>query len=170
MAVQVDEADDRLFNRIQRFLYREAALLDKRQFDEWISLFLEDASYRLTAQVSRDGSASPVDFTLIDDEAARFRARVAQVANPKLTHAENPPSLTRRFISTVDIAPDARRGSYVVTSSILVYRNRPSVGDEGFYVGGRSDVLTLVGDDFKIAQREVRLDQVQLQGQLSTFF
>ena len=45
------------FVEIQRFLFREAALLDNRQFADWLGLLDEDIHYRVMARVVRDSGA-----------------------------------------------------------------------------------------------------------------
>ena len=46
---------------IQRFLFREAALLDRRDYEAWLALTAEDIHYRVTAAVTRDAAAQAID-------------------------------------------------------------------------------------------------------------
>jgi 3-phenylpropionate/cinnamic acid dioxygenase small subunit len=162
--------DDRIYVEIQRFLSREAALLDRRQYRDWHALVTEDIRYRVSAQVSRDVQAGMLDYAIIDEDPTGLRARVEQIANPKLTHAENPASLTRRFISSIEASTGNKAGEFLVSSSILVYRNRTSLPEEGFYCGERRDVLRKVDGTLRLASRDVRLDQVLVRGPVSTLF
>ena len=160
---------DQVYIEIQRFLNREAALLDRREYQAWFGLTTEDVRYLVMAQVSRESQVGGLEFALIDEDAVGLRARVDQISNPKLTHAENPPTLTRRFISSLEVWQGETAGELLARSSILVYRNRPS-SDDGFYVGERRDVLRKVDGNLRLARREVRLDQVLLHGPVSTLF
>jgi 3-phenylpropionate/cinnamic acid dioxygenase small subunit len=160
---------DQVFVEVQRFLNREGALLDRREYRAWFALTTEDVSYVVKAQVSREAPAGGLYFALIDENAVSLRARVDQISNPKLTHAENPPSLTRRFISSLEAWEGENADQIVARSNILVYRNRPG-SDEGFYVGERRDVLRKGDSGLRLARREVLLDQVMLQGPVSTLF
>jgi PAH dioxygenase small subunit len=93
-----------------------------------------------------------------------------QILNSKLTHAENPPTLTRRFVSNVLASTGASVGEYVATSNLLVYRTRPDMPDGALYAGERTDVLRLDDGAWRIARREVRLDQALMHGSMSTLF
>jgi 3-phenylpropionate/cinnamic acid dioxygenase small subunit len=162
----VSDAD---FIAIQRFQSHEAALLDQRRFREWHALLTDDVTYRVSAQVVRDSAAGNLEFAFIDEDAVAFKARVDQVSNPKLTHAENPPSLTRRFVSGLQ-ASYGEAGEFHAKSSILIYRSRPSLHQEGFYVGERRDLIRRTEGGLRIARREVRLDQALLDGAVSILF
>jgi 3-phenylpropionate/cinnamic acid dioxygenase small subunit len=155
---------------ILRFLFREADILDRREYREWLGLLADDISYRVSAQINRDAMSGRLEYAIIDENAARLKARVEQIANPKLTHAENPPTLTRRFVSNLQAGPGTTPDEYVATSNLLIYRTRPELPDGALYVGERTDVLRRVGGDLKLAQRNVRLDQSILQGNVSTLF
>jgi hypothetical protein len=87
--------DGTLYIEIQRFLFREAALLDRREYDAWLALTTEDIQYCVTAAVSRDAGANAVDYSIIDENLVGLKSRIDQISNPKLTRAENPPSMTR---------------------------------------------------------------------------
>jgi 3-phenylpropionate/cinnamic acid dioxygenase small subunit len=155
---------DTAYLEIQRLLYREAAFLDDREFREWLGLLTDDIRYRVTAQVVRDAASAIVDYAIIDEDAVALRSRVDQISNPKLTRAENPPSLTRRFVGNVQASHGDRPGEFVVKSNLLVYRNRANVPEGGFYAGERRDVLRRTGSELHIASRHVRLDQAVLYG------
>lgn len=154
---------------IQRFLFREAALLDNRQYGDWLALLDEDIHYRVTARVVRDAGADAVDYSIIEEYLAGLKSRIDQIANPRLTRAENPPSLARRFVSNIEAYPGAASGEFAATSYILVYRSRRNVPEGGFYVAERNDLLRRSGAGWRLARRLVRLDQSTLfDGALST--
>ena len=149
---------------IQRFLYREAALLDRRAFGEWLGLVTEDIVYRVTAQVVREAAAGNQDYAIIDEDAASLRMRVEQIGNPRLTRAENPATLARHFVSNVEARHGSRAGEFEVEANLLVYRNRAGVPEGGFYAGARSDVLRRIGGELRLARRLVRLDHAVIYG------
>ena len=164
------EVDNDTYLTIQRFLYREAALLDRRDYRGWMSLLAEDVTYRVSAQVNRDADVGPLPYAIIDETAARLRARLEQVATAKLTHAENPPTLTRRMVSNVLVTRSDRDNEYMVTSNLLIFRTRPEVPEGALYAGERADILRRVNGTLLIARREVVLDHAVLQGNISTLF
>jgi 3-phenylpropionate/cinnamic acid dioxygenase small subunit len=161
--------DDPTYLQIQRFLFREAALLDRRDYAGWLALTTEDVRYRVNAMVSRDAAAQAVDYAIIDEDLAGLKSRIDQISNPKLTRAENPPSMTRRVVSNIEAYDDASDGQFLVTSYLLAYRGRPSLPAGGFYVAERRDVLRRTAAGWRLAGRDVHLDQVMLfDGALST--
>ena len=59
--------DGGIYIEIQRFLFREAALLDRREYGAWLALTTEDIQYRVSAAVSRDAAAKAVDYSIVDE-------------------------------------------------------------------------------------------------------
>jgi 3-phenylpropionate/cinnamic acid dioxygenase small subunit len=159
-----------VYLEIQRFHNRESALLDACQYAQWQALLTDDICYRVMARINRNLADGHHDYVFIDEDAVSMKARIDQVSNPKLTHAENPASLTRRFVSGLQASLGDTADQFVATTSILVYRNRPGLAEEGFYVGARRDVLQRIGATLRIARREVQLDHVVLHGAVSTLF
>jgi 3-phenylpropionate/cinnamic acid dioxygenase small subunit len=98
---EADGIADRDYIEIQRFLYREAALLDRRDYAGWLALLTDDITYRVAQQVARAAPEGGLDYAIVDEDADNLKARVVQLADPKLTHAENPPSFIRRFVSNM---------------------------------------------------------------------
>jgi 3-phenylpropionate/cinnamic acid dioxygenase small subunit len=161
--------DEHLYVEIQRFLFREALLLDRRDYAAWFAMISDDIRYTVTAAVSRDAGASAVDYSIVDENLVGLKSRIDQVSNPRLTRAENPPSMTRRVVSNVEAYHAAAPGEFATTSYLLAYRSRPSAPEGGFYVAERQDLLRKVDSGWHLARRSVRLDHVMLfDGALST--
>jgi 3-phenylpropionate/cinnamic acid dioxygenase small subunit len=161
--------DNNLYIDIQRFLFREAALLDRRDYAGWFSLLTDDVRYCVKAMVSRDAGSNPVDYAIVDENSVALKSRIDQISNPKLTRAENPPSFTRRVVSNVEAYHNQGSADVRVLSSLLAYRNRPNVPEGSFYVAQREDIVRKVGSGWKLASRCVRLDQTMIfDGALST--
>ena len=160
--------DNDLFVEIQRFLFREASLLDRRDYSAWLSLATEDVHYRVTAAVTRDAGAAPVRYAIVDENLTGLKSRIDQISNPRLTRAENPPSLTRRMVTNIDAYHAEKQEEFSVTSYLLAYRSRQSAPEGGFYVAVRHDTLRR-RSDWQIAKRDVHLDHIMLfDGSLST--
>lgn len=153
-----------LLLEIQRFLADEAALLDRRAYREWVALLTDDISYRVTTRIVLHSEDGDRDHAIIDEDMDTLRLRVDQLADAKLTRAENPPSFQRRFISNIRADHGERPDSFRVETNILVYKNRPSNDEIEFYVGERRDILRRVDGALRIAERLVRLDQSVLDG------
>jgi chlorobenzene dioxygenase small subunit/benzene/toluene dioxygenase beta subunit len=161
--------DNGLFVEIQRFLYREAGLLDRRDYAGWLSLLADDIQYRVTAAVARDAGATAVDYAIIDEDKAGLKSRVDQISNPRLTRAENPPSMVRRVVSNIEAFHSDKQDEFSVVSYLLAYRSRPSAPEGGFYVVARHDTLRRSRTDWLLARRNAQLDHTLLyDGALST--
>src|SRR5262245_36188005 len=126
--IAVDEA---LYIEIQRFLFREAALLDRRQYGAWLALTTRDIQYLVTVGVSRDAGARAIDYAIIDENLVGLKARIEQISNPKLTRAENPPSMTRRVVSNIEAYHSKVSDEFFANSYLLAYRSRPSAPEGG---------------------------------------
>jgi 3-phenylpropionate/cinnamic acid dioxygenase small subunit len=137
-----DPTDDHIYISVQRFLSREGNCLDRRAFREWLDLWSDELHYRVTAQVNRDAASTTVDYALIDEDAVGLKARIDQISNPRLTHAENPPTLVRRFFSNLMVEKGDGADVYVATSNVIVYRTRSQLPDGSLYAGVRRDVLS----------------------------
>jgi len=163
-ACQDQPVDIETILEIQRFLADEAALLDRGDFGNWVALLTDDISYRATTRIVRHLGDGIQHHGIIHEDSEALRLRVDQLANPKLTQAENPPSFQRRFVTNIRADHGADPETYKVEANILVYKNRPSNDEIAMYAGERCDVLRRVDGRLRIADRLVRLDQSVLQG------
>jgi 3-phenylpropionate/trans-cinnamate dioxygenase beta subunit len=167
--VKARAVDDALFVEIQRFLYREAGLLDRRDYPGWLALLAQDIRYRVSAAVARDAGVEPVGYAIIDEGLTGLKSRIDQVSNPRLTRAENPPSMTRRVVSNVEAYHVQTPDEFDVVSYLLAYRSRPSIPEGGFYVAVRHDTLRRSASGWQLSSRSVHLDQTMIfDGALST--
>lgn len=161
-------SDDAAFVEVLRFLHREAALLDGRDYAAWLDLLTADIRYVVTASVSRPKEQGPLDYAIVDEDADTLRLRVLQISDAKLTRAENPPTLTRRFVSNLEVEDAGAPNHHVAHTNLLVYRQRGTAPDGDFYAGRRRDVLRRVDGSLRVVDRLVRLDHnVLFDGSLS---
>jgi PAH dioxygenase small subunit len=148
---------------VQDFLVGEAELLDHRQFEEWLALWTDDASYFVPVRISRKMPASDVcdDIGLFDDNKQSLTLRVKRLYTD-VAWAEDPPSFTRRFITNIRTQPEVD-GEVHVRDYLLLYRSR---GDGGVYdlISGEREHVLRVADDgsFRLASRRVVVDQASL--------
>jgi len=80
----------------------------------------------------------------------------------KSAWAEDPPSRTRRLVTNVFVEETANPDEYVVTSYLLLTRSRFKDHHVDIISGERRDVLRMREDGFKLARREVIIDQAVL--------
>jgi 3-phenylpropionate/cinnamic acid dioxygenase small subunit len=181
MAERSDTLERLLLEReIEQFFYAEADLLDDRRHAEWLDLFTEDARYWMplvrNVQFGRsetEFSREQQDSAWIDEGKETLRQRVEQLATG-IHWAEEPRSRMSHMVTNVRIVevspPAGARREVTTRCRFLVYRNR--LQDEvDILVGKRLDVLRRVEDAWRIARREIYLDQnVLLAKNLTTFF
>ncbi len=167
-AVPGTAVSDAEYVEIQRFMHREAALLDRREFMAWLELLAGDIGYRVSVHVARHAEAGPEHYAIVDDDGDALTLRVRQLAEPRLTLAENPPSLTRRFVSNLEASHAAPPDSFAVVTNLLVHRARPRAQETGLYIGERHDLLRRDRGALLLARRHVYLDHTILHdGSLS---
>ena len=138
---------------IEQFLFREADLLDAWKLDEWLQLLTEDATYSVPTTDNNEGDNKNSLF-LIADNYERIKARVKRLSD-KWSHAENPRSRTRRFITNVQIQ-DQSDDKIEITANFIVYRMRYGFTDA--YVGKYYYTLVNQNGELKIQSRKAALD------------
>jgi 3-phenylpropionate/cinnamic acid dioxygenase small subunit len=169
-----------LKDEIENFLYREAELLDERRFSEWLELLTDDLVYFMPIQrnvkfgdARRERTQHGLDISWFDEDKWTLAKRVEQL-NTGIHWAEEPASRVSHLVTNVqlhEIAPSLDDPREVtVKSRFLIYQNRVE-SETALFVGKRLDRLRRATDAWKIARREITLDQSVLQAKnLSVFF
>lgn len=159
---------------VERFYYDEAALLDAHQYDDWLALFADDATYFMPLRRTRMLRELEFEFTqpgemaFFNDTKDLLAGRVAKL-NTGRSWSEDPPSRTRRLITNIRIVSDDGH-ELVVESNFMLYRTRLN-SEEDTWIGSRRDTLRRSSDSLQIAARTVFLEQtVLLSRNLSNFF
>jgi 3-phenylpropionate/cinnamic acid dioxygenase small subunit len=78
---------------------------------------------------------------------------------------EDPPSRTRHLVSNVRVYEGSKDGEFVVKSYFLLFRSRGDVREADLVAGERIDVLRDVAGEFKLARREIVVDESVLRTQ-----
>lgn len=170
-----------LVREVEEFLYQEADLLDERRFTEWLDLLDEDISYfmpirrnvKFGQQAERENTVLGQGISWFDEDKWTLTKRVEQILTG-VHFAEEPLSRVSRMVSNVRII-EARPSvselrEVAVRCRFLLYQNRQEY-ETYIFAGKRNDVLRRHGDSWKIARREIILDQnVLLAKNLSVFF
>lgn len=172
-ATDLATVDAATHRRIEDFLYMEAELLDDRRFNDWVELFADDLHYVMPLRVTREAQAewelSPTG-RIFDDTRDTMGIRVARL-NTEYAWSEQPPSRTRRHVSTVRARRADEEGEYIVRSNVLVYRSRGELTSYDLFSVVRQDLLRKDGELFAIARRHIVLDQSAVGAHnLSIFF
>jgi 3-phenylpropionate/cinnamic acid dioxygenase small subunit len=137
----------------EQFLFHEARLLDTQQYEAWLELFTDDATYWIPLEKDQ---ASPLDTSsIIHDDKALLELRVKQARHPR-AHARLPLARTVHQVGNI-VARDL-----VVQSSLIVveFRNEK----QRVWAGLAEHRLVRNGDSFRIAHK--RVDLVNSEGEL----
>lgn len=173
-----------LQHEVEEFLYAEADLLDERRFEEWLDLLHDDLSYfmpirrnvKFGQQAERENTRSGEGISWFDEDKWTLSKRVQQILTG-VHFAEEPLSRVSRLVSNVRIMavssldPEKSNDAKVaVRSRFLLYQNRQEY-ETYIFAGKRNDVLRKLNGSWKLAKREIIIDQnVLLAKNLSVFF
>jgi 3-phenylpropionate/cinnamic acid dioxygenase small subunit len=171
----------RLKADIEDFYYHEADLLDDRRFRDWLDILAEDISYfmpirrnvKFGQHATRENTRIGEGISWFDEDKWTLTKRVEQILTG-VHYAEEPLSRISHMVSNVQIKavrPDPERPAEVnVTSRFLVYQNRVEYETYTF-VGRRNDTLRATQGSWKVAKREILLEQnILLAKNLTMFF
>ncbi len=170
-----------LKQQVEDFLYAEAELLDQRQFGEWLDLLADDLVYfmpmrrnvKFGQHALLENTRLGRDISWFDEDKWTLSKRVEQIMTG-VHWAEEPLSRVCHMVSNIqvlDARPSVEAAEEVtVRSRFMVYQNR--LEDEtNFFVGKRNDLLRNADGRWKLAKREIILDQnVLLSKNLTVLF
>jgi 3-phenylpropionate/cinnamic acid dioxygenase small subunit len=155
-----------LHSQIVEFLYEEAALLDQIRLQEWAARLAPDLIYtaplRETRQMDQQSASLVRSVQHFHDDWRSVMGRIVRLTGTKSAWAEDPPSRTRRLVTNVLVAKTAKSGEFSVISYLLVTRSRFNSSEYDLISAERRDLLRQDGDSFKLARREIIVDQAVL--------
>jgi 3-phenylpropionate/cinnamic acid dioxygenase small subunit len=166
-----------LAREIEEFLYREAATIDARRFEEWLAFFADDLRYWVPIRKNLPFNRRFEDMTgdhesaWIDDSRGTLEARVYQVMT-KIHWAEEPLSRVSHLVTNILIdAVEEDDGDQVITvnSKLLVHRSRLEEAGE-MLIAKREDKIRRGADGLKIFWRRILIDQATLHLKNLSFF
>lgn len=171
----------RLKEDIEDALHAEADLLDERRYKEWLAMLTEDISYfmplrrnvKFGQHAERENTKRGQGISWFDEDKWTLSKRVDQILTG-VHYAEEPLSRVCHMVTNIRIKsalPSVEAAQEVEAGCrFLVYQNRVEYETYTF-VGRRNDTLRLVDGAWKIARREIILDQNVLQAKnLTAFF
>jgi 3-phenylpropionate/cinnamic acid dioxygenase small subunit len=150
---------------VQQFLHREAALLDNDRFEEWLEFLADDLVYWMPVRVNRvrdDGQGFSTGMGFFDDTKASIAHRIERFTRSKAAWAEDPPSRVRRMVTNLLVYRTPMPDEVIATSYVLLVRNRVSVPFPGLITCERQDLLRRTDAGWRIARREIFVDQAPL--------
>jgi 3-phenylpropionate/cinnamic acid dioxygenase small subunit len=140
-----------LLREVEQFVYREARLADELRYEEWESLWTDDAIYWVPA--NGDDTDPTTQMSVIFDNRSRISTRIKQLQTGK-RHSQNPPSRLRRIVSNVELT-FADADDIVAGANFLIYESR----ERGVTLwAGRSEYrLRRTDDGLRMAAKKVML-------------
>lgn len=167
MTVEIIPYTNDTHQEVHQFLVWEAELLDSRRYRDWLDLFTEDIVYRMPVRVTR---AHTLEGSVLDgmdhfDEDMYSLKKRVQRFETEHAWTEDPPSRTRHFVTNVRVYSAEGDGEYTVKSYVLLFRSRGDTRDPDFLSAERTDVLRRSDGGFKIANREILVDESVLKTQ-----
>jgi len=155
-----------VYNQILQFLYVEARLLDEIRLKEWGALLAQDLIYsaplRETRPVNQQAASVVRTMQHYHDDWRSVMGRIVRLTGTKSAWAEDPPSRTRRLVTNVLVEETDKPQEYSVRSYLLVTRSRFNFDEYDLISAERRDILRSDGEGFKLAKREILLDQAVL--------
>jgi 3-phenylpropionate/cinnamic acid dioxygenase small subunit len=171
----------RLKADVEDFYFHEADLLDDRRFRDWLDLLADDVTYfmpirrnvKFGQHATRENTTQGEGISWFDEDKWTLTKRVEQILTG-VHYAEEPLSRLCHMVSNVQIRAvrsDLDRPRELdVTSRFLIYQNRVQYETYTF-VGKRHDTLRSTELGWKIAKREIILEQnILLAKNLTMFF
>ncbi len=150
-----------VYNALLETLYDEAAALDERRFDDWLAMLATDLVYQAPIRLTRTGPNRDRDVMRtmfhFDDDYGSLLMRLGRLQ--KSAWAEDPPSRCRRFVTNVRIAECETANEYEVVSYLFMERSRGDNPDNERMTAERRDVWRDVDGAYKLARRELIVDQ-----------
>ncbi len=138
---------------LERFVYREARLIDEKRLDEWHELFAEDALYWMPLE---RGQTDPHSHTsLYCEDKFLLKVRIERLKNP-LSHSQQQPSFCQHVLQRPQVVNrDADSNECSLRTPFVYLETRR---DEQFVLGGVAyhDLRREEGD-LRIAVKRIEL-------------
>ncbi|WP_430385742.1 aromatic-ring-hydroxylating dioxygenase subunit beta [Blastomonas fulva] len=150
-----------IYNRLLETLYDEAAALDERRFDDWVAMLEHDLVYTAPIRLTRTGPNRDRDVMRtmfhFNEDYGSILMRTGRLQ--KSAWAEDPPSRCRRFVTNVRVGECEAAGEYEVVSYLFLERSRGDNPENERMTAERRDVWREIDGAYKLARREIIVDQ-----------
>lgn len=133
-------------------VYREARLLDSRQYDEWLVMWAGEATYHVPCN---DADADPNrHITLLYLDRPGIQARLLRLGYD--AYAQDPPSRMSRVVSNVEVEPvDDDPDSARVHSAFNLTELRR--GEQHTFAGRVEHIFVIEDGEWRIRRKKVVL-------------
>lgn len=138
--------------KVSDFLFTEAALLDARDWDNWLGLFAEGGMYWVPL---KPGQTDPKNHVSLFYEDAMLREVRARRLEEQRAWSQQPVVRTARTVSNIQLPPSLAADEIVVRSTFILVESR--VPHQRILAGHYTHKLIRAGDSFKIVEKRVDL-------------
>ena len=138
-------------SEIERFLYREAWLLDHGRLDEWLGLFTDDATYWIPLEANQGDPLTT--SSIVYDDRRLLEIRVRQFQHPR-AHARVPVPRTVHQVGNVQVVETEAHGVRVDSTLVLLEYRHERQRVWGALVEHR---LRRTADGLRIAAKRIAL-------------
>lgn len=142
---------------VERFLYRQAEIVDDREWDAWLALFAEDGKYWMPA--TADQEVADGQPNIFYEDLFLMEMRVKRVCHP-YAHSQAPTQRLSRVVSNVIIeSEDGATGEIVVRSKFHLVEYR--MDDQRYFGGKYRHHLKQTDDGYRIQLQRVDIANVE---------
>ncbi len=147
---------------LERFLYRQAEILDEKRWDEWLDLFTDDGWYWMPAEADQvQGDGLPNIFW---ENHELMRMRIGRNTHPR-AHSQAPNNRLCHVVSGVLVESVSEDGDVIVRSRFhcaeyLRYEVRHFVGKYRHYLKNTLDGYRIALQRVDLVNREGPYDYV----------
>lgn len=144
---------------VERFLYREARLLDDGDFQAWLDLFTDDAVYWVPRERGQQDPLSTA--SIIYENKAVLSMRMGRLMHPR-AYALDPQPHTTHLVGNIEVAAAEHAGMLMARAALVMVEYRD--GSKRVFSGRCEYRLRRTSNDFRIASK--RVDLVDCDGPL----
>ena len=159
-ALFMQPASEETYHAVEKFLYKEARLLDSKMFRTWLKeAVAEDVRYIVTSTELRANNERRYDLPdqvyLFDDDYRQLAIRVEHDLDPQ-NWRSSPQEVYCRFVTNIEVFETDDPQEFTVRSNCLLIRSRRSYQTDQFFCT-RVDVLRQDAgtSEFKLKSRTI---------------
>lgn len=143
---------------VEQFLFHEADLIDRRDYEAWLDLYTDDCRYWVPLEEDQGDPKTTV--SLVYDDRKLLETRVRRLGHPRI-HAQAPHSRTLHVIGNIIVAPTLQDGKISVRSNQIVTEFRQN--QTRIFAGQVTHHLTAHAENYRIAFK--RIDLIDSEGE-----
>lgn len=173
--IEPEYAPEEIWRQAERFLYREARLLDNEHLQQWLSEMVDKSvrylivTCELRYRKERRYQAGAIEAYIYDDNYTFLETRVNQFHSGNQWRAD-PAERYRRLVTNIEVFVSDRPDEFLVRSNCFAQRARRAYEVDTF-VYCREDILSKRGDGpMKLLSRRIDFDERSVGGRNMAMF